>query len=326
MAPPSWRAATNWAPEDTIALVTTKLPLPMSPNTCGGPRRASARPTASATCTLVLPRHQRQHASRAAGAAHDGQWSGDQHRPGGRQPGQVRQLRQTVLPGAEQEVVARKRWLETVRRAGVGTHGLDTEADDRRLFAQPLCQLRCHTGRVRSRFVGVQERRLVVRAAVPAGAEQEPAAGWQRTVLLLPILDVLYLEEEVRVAGALGAFVDDSRRTDQLTWRHLRHVRPIATRDPVDRRVEVGADVLAGGEIVPVPGRPAFVEVADLLQGEALGVREGWRQLQDGGAIGQWRGQIDDVHAAFGERRGEIAEDAHRPSSISASAAAPLDA
>src|SRR3989442_7855431 len=50
----SWRAATNRAPRPTIAFVTVKLPLPMSPKASVTPRSTSAVPTASAT--FIAPR------------------------------------------------------------------------------------------------------------------------------------------------------------------------------------------------------------------------------------------------------------------------------
>src|SRR4051794_28639594 len=115
MAPPSCRAATNSAPSATMALVTAKLPLPINPKTCGGPRRARARPTASATCTLApegLTRHQRQHAGWTARAADDGQRRGDEYRTGGGQARQVGQLGQAIFSGAEEEGMAREGGLE----------------------------------------------------------------------------------------------------------------------------------------------------------------------------------------------------------------------
>ena len=48
-APCSWRAATNVAPSAHSALVTTKLPLPITPKTVSTPCAASVAPTASAT-------------------------------------------------------------------------------------------------------------------------------------------------------------------------------------------------------------------------------------------------------------------------------------
>src|SRR3954469_6207158 len=103
MAPPSWRAARKVAPCSTMALVTTKLPLPSSPKTCSAPSPTSARPTASATFTVRAPLYQRQHASRAAGPADDRERRGDQHGAGRGQPGDVRKLGQAVLAGPEQE-------------------------------------------------------------------------------------------------------------------------------------------------------------------------------------------------------------------------------
>jgi hypothetical protein len=70
-------------------------------------------------------------------------------------------------------------------------------------------------------------------------------------------------------------------RPDKLGGRHLRDVQAVLAGDPVNRRVEVGTDVLAGREGVPVPGRPAVVVAAQLLQGEARGVHEGLGQLDD---------------------------------------------
>src|SRR2546421_498104 len=128
---------------------------------------------------------------------------------------------------------------------------------------------------------------------------------------------MLDLEEEVRVVRAFGALVDHGRWTDQVTRRDLRDVRTVAARDPMNGRVEVGAHVLAGRKVVPVPRRAAFVEVADLLQCEALGVGERWRKLQDRRAVRKGRRQVDDLDQPVGERRAEIAEDAHNVPSIS---------
>ena len=51
--------------------------------------------------------------------------------------------------------------------------------------------------------------------------------------------------------------------------RDLRHVLAVLAGDPVHRGVEVGAGVLAGADVVPVPGRAAVVVAADLRQLEA---------------------------------------------------------
>src|SRR5262249_3872990 len=139
----------------------------------------------------------------------------------------------------------------------------------------------------------------------------------QRTVLALPVLDVTNLEQEVGIVGALAALVDYHGWANQLPGRNLGDVKTVPAGDPVHGRVKVGADVFAGREVVPVPGWTAVVEVADLLQREALGVSERRRQVQDRGVVRKGGREVDNIHATVGEGRGQIAEDAHRPSSIS---------
>src|ERR671918_286736 len=51
----SWRAATKLTPRLASALVTAKLPLPISPKALVTPNSARADPTASATFTAALP-------------------------------------------------------------------------------------------------------------------------------------------------------------------------------------------------------------------------------------------------------------------------------
>ena len=55
--------------------------------------------------------------------------------------------------------------------------------------------------------------------------------------------------------------------------------RQLAAGDPVHRRVEVRAGVLAAGDVVPVPGRAALVVARDLLDPERLRRGERRRQL-----------------------------------------------
>ena len=118
------------------------------------------------------------------------------------------------------------------------------------------------------------------------------------------------LQQEVGVLRALGALVDHHRRRDELPRRHLGDVEPVRAGDPVHRRVEVRADVLAGGDVVPVPGGTALVVAADLVQREALGVGERRRQLQDRRALRQRRRQVDDVNLRAGDARDKIGQDA----------------
>ena len=167
---------------------------------------------------------------------------------------------------------------------------------------------------MRAAFVGVQEVRLVVGAGVPTSAVEQPTAGRQRSVLLLPTLDVLDLEQEVGVGGRCRGEIEHHRRRDQPTGRDRRHIVEVLPRDPVLRRVEVRAGVLAAAEVVPVPGRSALVVATDLLQREAGGLAELGRQLDDRRVRRQRRSQVDDVDGAAGEAVDQCGERAHRTS------------
>src|SRR5206468_3009052 len=75
--------------------------------------------------------------------------------------------------------------VEGVGRTRVGADSLDTDAADRALIRQPLSQFDIDARRVRTGFVRIQERLLVTRTGVPAGAVKQPAALRQRAVLPL---------------------------------------------------------------------------------------------------------------------------------------------
>ena len=135
-------------------------------------------------------------------------------------------------------------------------------------------------------------------------------------MLVLPGLDVGDLEEKVGVLGALPALVDDRRAGDQLAGGHLGDVFAVAAGGPMDGRVEMGADVLPGGDVVPVPGRAALVVMADLGQLEAAGVGEGRRQLDDRGLVGERGGQVEHLDPAVGDRSDEVLEQRHLRDSL----------
>src|SRR2546423_1748246 len=196
IAAPSCRAATKDAPAATSAFVTAKLPLPIRPETCRTPSSASVSPTASATRTLGV-RDQGEGPSRASRPADDGEWRHEEEGAGGGQPAEPDQGGQAVLPGAVQEVVAGEGRVESARHPGVGADRLNAEADDRRLEGQPAGALRRGAGSVGASLVDVEKRGLVARPALPAGAEEQPAAFRQRAGLPLPRHQLLDLHEEV---------------------------------------------------------------------------------------------------------------------------------
>ena len=178
--------------------------------------------------------------------------------------------------------------------------------DDRRLLGQPSRALHRDAGRVRPGLVGVEEVLLAVRPGVPAGPVQQPAAVGQRPVVGLPLHDVIGLQQEVRVGRRLRAEIQHDGRRDQAGHRYLGDILAVAAADPVHWRVEMGTGVLAGADVVPVPGRPALVVPADLVQRERHGVREGLGQLDHRSGGLQPGGQIDDLDRCGPDRSNEL--------------------
>src|SRR6185295_4956890 len=71
---------------------------------------------------------------------------------------------------------------------------------------------------------------------------------------------------------------------------------------PVDGRVEVGAGVLAGAEVAPVPGWPALVVVGDGLALKRPGIAERLGQLDDWRALVKRGCEVHDADRAALER------------------------
>src|SRR5258708_1111501 len=194
--------------------------------------------------------------------------------------------------------MAGERRVERVGSAGVRADRLCAEADQRRLLGQPAGALHRNTGRVRPALVRVQELLLASRTSVPPGPVQQPAAVGQRSVLAFPLLDVLDLEQEIRVGRSLRAEVEHNHRGDQPVNGYLRNVVAVPPGRPVNRRVEVGAGVLSCGDVGPVPGRAASGGGVGVLQGERDRVSEGGGQVDDRRVRAQRRGEIDYLDVA----------------------------
>src|SRR6266540_4104842 len=96
----------------------------------------------------------------------------------------------------------------------------------------------------------------------------------------LPGPDVVDLEQEVRVLRGVLREIQHGSRPDQPTRRRRCDVLAVLAGDPVPGRIEVRARVLAGTEVVPVPGRTAFVVAADLFELELRRLPELRRKLQ----------------------------------------------
>ena len=80
----------------------------------------------------------------------------------------------------------------------------------------------------------------------------------------------------------------------------------------MDRRVEVGAGVLAGAEVVPVPGRPGVVVARDQLEFEARRLAELLGQFQQRSVGRERRRQVDDLDGSGREPGDEHGQGSHR--------------
>ena len=88
-------------------------------------------------------------------------------------------------------------------------------------------------------------------------------------VFRLPRLETIDRQQEIRIAHHVVTDVDDARRSDKLPRGNgvARVVRQVLARDPVDRRVEVRAGVLAETQRVPVPRGPlsSYREITSIV-------------------------------------------------------------
>ncbi len=184
---------------------------------------------------------------------------------------EIHQARQAELVRAVHDRVAREHRLESRRLAGIRADGLDADAED-----IPLAREERNTLWMEARRMGPVgpdvEKCLGVAALGPVGADQHPGVGGDAAVLPLPILHDRLGEQKVRVLARLPSHIDDAGRPDEALHRDIVRgvVRIILAGDPVNRRVKMGARMLAAGEVVPVPGRTARIIARDLLQRERL--------------------------------------------------------
>ena len=191
--------------------------------------------------------------------------------------------------------VVRERRIEGAGLAGVGADGLDADAEDVAIDGEEPRRARVKAGTVRAVGAHVEERRGIG-APAPAGAQQHPRAGRNAAVLRFPLLDAGRRQQEVRILGDLALDVDHARRSGEARHRDgvARVVRQVLARNPVNRRVEVRAGVLAEAQRVPVPRRSLVVVARDDLNRHAWRRREDRRQADDRRRRPERLRQIDD--------------------------------
>jgi hypothetical protein len=176
---------------------------------------------------------------------------------------------------------------------------------------EPLGGGHRRTRGVQAVLVGVEEALGVVPAGGPAGAQEHPAVLGEATVLGLPPLEVLGLQQGVGVRLRLGGEVQDGGRPHEPRRLDPVHRPPVPAGDPVHGRVQVRAGVLAQRQVVPRPDGPGLVEGAHRGHGQAHRVGERLRQPQDRGVPVQGGGQVHDLHGPGGQCRPQFAQHAH---------------
>ena len=177
--------------------------------------------------------------------------------------------------------MGRERRVEAAGGARVGADGLHAEAGDVALRGQPARRVDVGARRHRSLVADVEERRGVLRALAPARPEQHPRAVRDAAVLGLEGLEVADGEQVAGVGRDLGGAVHHHRGADQPRGRRGGDVLAVAAGDPVHRRVEVRAGVLAELEHVPRPGGTGVVVAAEPSARQRWRVRERLGQLDD---------------------------------------------
>ena len=130
-------------------------------------------------------------------------------------------------------------------------------------------------------------------------------------MLLLPGLDAVDGEKEIRILCGLRRAIDNADRRDEILHRNSvgRAVLVVASADPVHRRVEMGAGMLAELEPVPRPERTVLVVIRDGVNFDRRRVLADLRRQLDQRRIGtERRGQVHHLDGAGRQRRCKIAE------------------
>ena len=214
---------------------------------------------------LMRLQDEREHPHGAARAAGQLEGRHEEQCACWRQRAQVRELRDTVLVRAHEVVMGGERGIEPPCGARVDADGFDPHADEGAFLGDPTYALGVEAWRMGVAVCGVQERFGVLGAGVPARVQEQPASFGEWSVVVFEGAYIFAGEQVVRVSGGFDGTVDHDRGGDEVAGRHLRDVVAVAATDPVYRRVEVGARMLAELEPGPRPRRPALVVVADLV-------------------------------------------------------------
>src|SRR5262249_25989541 len=154
----------------------------------------------------------------------------------------------------------REHRLESWSLASIGAHCLDADAEDVTLLGEERHRLRMKAGSV-SPVCGNVEKLARALAVRPIRADQYPGVLRNTAEALFPRLHRFARNQEVGIVLGLPRDIDDARWPDEAVDRNVVRsiIRMVLAGNPVNRRIEVRAGVLAASDIVPVPGRTAGV-------------------------------------------------------------------
>src|SRR6267143_1954961 len=138
-------------------------------------------------------------------------------------------------------------------------------------------------------------------------------------MLFFPFLDPFSRQKKIRIFGGFAAAIEHAGWSDEALGRNAvgRIVGQILARDPVDRRVEMRAGVLAAGKIVPVPCRPALVVARHFLDAERPSLAHLRRQRDLRELGGESLREVDHPDPPRRQFANEVIEDAHEDNSLS---------
>ena len=208
------------------------------------------------------------------------------------------------------ESVRRERRVHAACRAGIGADRLRAPAHDA-LGDQIMDRFRRRAGRVRPLVIDVEEFGFTVVALVPVGAHQHPGVGRDVAVRLLPGLHAVDGEQKIVVLRGFGRAIDDTGRPDEILGRNGVGgvVRMVLAADPVHRRVEMRAGMLAELQPIPRPERPVLVVMRDRMNLDRRRVLADLRRQLDQRRVGpERRGKVHHFDGAGSKRRRELSE------------------
>src|ERR1700683_2473213 len=178
-----------------------------------GARAAPARSAGHCGSRLVLARHQRQNAQRAARAIDNLERRRNHYRAGRRQLIEIRKTCEPESVGAVHDGMAGKHGIEGRRLTRIGADGFDTDPENIALPRQKRHALGMEARRMRAVRPDIQE--LIARALRPFGADQYPSAARNAAVPALPLFHDALREQKIGILAHLPRDVDDACGADE---------------------------------------------------------------------------------------------------------------